>query len=131
MLSRWPQATSRTGPVPERDHDDDSCRRTHSLVAEPVVATDLYERLIAAIVERWPETCPIAKVADVGRIIADRRRELGFTQGQLARMASVGRRFVSELENGKDSSQMGEALRVIGALGLRMTVAPGRIGSTN
>lgn len=41
---------------------------------------------------------------DLGHIIRDARKAQGLTQDQLAGMTGTGRRFISELENGKDTA---------------------------
>ena len=40
---------------------------------------------------------------ELGRRIRDRRKDLGWTQGQLAERAAISKGFLSDLENGKRS----------------------------
>ncbi|MFR7494275.1 MAG: helix-turn-helix domain-containing protein [Adlercreutzia sp.] len=40
------------------------------------------------------------------REIRDHRKQLGYTQGELAEMCDVGTMFVSQLENGKPTAQL-------------------------
>jgi y4mF family transcriptional regulator len=54
----------------------------------------------------------------LGRAIRDRRRELGYTQAFLADFAGVSTSFLSELENGKETIQIGKMLEVISLLGM-------------
>jgi ATP:corrinoid adenosyltransferase len=42
----------------------------------------------------------------------------------VAAAAGTGVRFVSELERGKSTAQLGEALRVLDAVGLRIMIEP-------
>ena len=60
----------------------------------------------------------ITNSKDLGDRIRKRRVELDLTQGELADVARVSPRFVSELENGKRSAQLAGIQRVLAALGL-------------
>ena len=42
------------------------------------------------------------------------------TQAKAAAMCNVGARFLSDLENGKTTIQLGKALKVLQAFGLRV-----------
>ena len=53
----------------------------------------------------------IRSARDFGAAIRNRRKQLGYTQGELAEMCDVGIMFVSQLENGK-------AIRVANMVGL-------------
>ena len=59
---------------------------------------------------------------EIGRIVATARRHRGLTQTQLARALGVSQNWVSEIERGKDSAQIGKILRVLSFLGVRLTV---------
>lgn len=58
--------------------------------------------------------------SEIGRLIRARRRRAGLRQGELAALAGVGNRFVSELENGKSTVELGRTLRVLAVLGLEL-----------
>lgn len=45
-------------------------------------------------------------------------------QADLALVSGTGLRFISDLENGKESCQLGRTLRVLGNLGLRAAIQP-------
>jgi transcriptional regulator with XRE-family HTH domain len=55
-----------------------------------------------------------------GAMIKARRRAQGLHQEQLALATGVGRRFLSELESGKSTTQLGKALLVAETLGMRL-----------
>ena len=55
-----------------------------------------------------------------GKYLRQRRNELGWTQKILSEKSGAGLRFISELENGKPTVEMGKTLDVIDALGLRL-----------
>ena len=50
---------------------------------------------------------------ELGRAIRARRKELGYTQAFLADYAGVSASFLSELENGKETIQVGKMMEVI------------------
>ncbi len=64
-----------------------------------------------------------------GLLIRIERRAQKLTQEQLAGVAGVGVRFVRELEAGKESCQLGRAIRVAAALGLTISVSSRRESS--
>ncbi|MDR2108131.1 MAG: helix-turn-helix domain-containing protein, partial [Coriobacteriales bacterium] len=68
----------------------------------------------------------IVSVADFGSRIRKERKKQGLTQQQLAAFfASFSREFLSDLENGKPTVELGKALKVASALGLRLMIADG------
>lgn len=71
-----------------------------------------------------PEAAVIRSPADLGRQIRTARKAQGLTQAQLADIAGVGTRFVSELERGKDTARLGLALELAGLVGLDLLTRP-------
>lgn len=55
-----------------------------------------------------------------GALVRERRKALKMSQDDLALATGVSRRFVIQLEAGKASSQLGRALLVASAVGLRV-----------
>jgi len=60
----------------------------------------------------------------LGQLIRQRRKHLGMNQSDLALVSGTGLRFISDLENGKESCQLGRTLRVLASLGLSPTIQP-------
>lgn len=60
------------------------------------------------------------QAARFGALVREHRKALGMNQDALALAAGVGRRFVIELEGGKPTVQLGRALVVASAVGLRV-----------
>ena len=58
---------------------------------------------------------------DIGTLILNRRKGLGFTQKEAAGLCGVGVRFWSELENGKETLQLGKVLSILSRLGIDLT----------
>lgn len=61
---------------------------------------------------------------DVGRIIRTKRKETGVCQDMAAGMSEVGTKFFSQLENGKETAELGKTLRVLRKLGLNVYIYP-------
>ena len=61
---------------------------------------------------------------DLGRLIRHRRKESGIPQADAAALSGVGPRYLSELERGKESAELGKALQVLQRLGLDVWVLP-------
>lgn len=59
---------------------------------------------------------------DIGSAIRQARRNQGLRQDQLAAAANVGVRFISDLESGKATAQMGKTLAVTRALGMTVSI---------
>ena len=60
----------------------------------------------------------ITDAESFGRAIRKRRRELGYTQGFLAEVTGFSVSFISDLERGKETAELGRALYLAGCLGL-------------
>jgi HTH-type transcriptional regulator/antitoxin HipB len=58
----------------------------------------------------------------LGQIIKHKRKSLKLTQAEVAMSCGVGLRFLSDLENGKPTCQMGKVLLVIESLGLMIVI---------
>ena len=59
---------------------------------------------------------------EFGSAIRIRRKKLGYTPAQLADACGVGVMFVSQLENGKETTQLEKALRVANMVGLTINL---------
>jgi HTH-type transcriptional regulator / antitoxin HipB len=64
----------------------------------------------------------VATTADIGMAVRKKRKEDGLTLADTASLCGVGYRFMSDLENGKETAQIGKVLKVLTALGLEMTI---------
>lgn len=61
---------------------------------------------------------------EFGTAIRNARKAASLTQADAAALCQVGTRFLSDLENGKASIQLGKALQVLRALGLTLSLSP-------
>ncbi len=64
----------------------------------------------------------MSDMKELGAFVANERKRQGITQLQLSQAADVGRRFVVELENGKETIQIGKFLKVIDTLGIDLSL---------
>ena len=64
----------------------------------------------------------IRNPADIGRIVRKKRKADGLTLADAAALCGVGYRFMSDLENGKKTAEIGKALQVIEGLGLEVEI---------
>lgn len=60
----------------------------------------------------------ITTVAEIGNLIREERVRQGLTQADLAGISGVGITFISQLENGKATVEMGRVLNVLTMLGV-------------
>ena len=58
----------------------------------------------------------------LGAFVAKERKRQGVTQLQLSQATDVGRRFIVELEGGKETIQAGKLLKVLDTLGIDLTL---------
>ena len=60
----------------------------------------------------------IKNAEDLGRVVREARKAQKLSQNDLAGMADTGRRFIVDLEKGKETAQLGKVLRVLATLGV-------------
>ena len=60
----------------------------------------------------------------LGKAIRTRRKQQGATQAEFASLCSVGVRFISDLENGKPTIELGKTLKALKCLGMEMGIYP-------
>jgi y4mF family transcriptional regulator len=66
----------------------------------------------------------IVSAEDLGRCVRAQRKAQGATQAEFASLCGVGIRFISELENGKPTMELGKVLQVLKCLGMEVSVRP-------
>ena len=60
----------------------------------------------------------ITNAEELGTLIRQERKRKGYSQTKLAHYAGVGINYISNLENGKDTAELGKAIRVLNTLGV-------------
>jgi y4mF family transcriptional regulator len=61
---------------------------------------------------------------DVGLLIRARRTDKGWSQAELARSLGTTQRWISEIENGKATAEIGMVLRTLAMLDIRLEAGP-------
>ena len=64
----------------------------------------------------------ITDAASLGNVIRSRRKELKYTQGYISEITGLSVSFISDLENGKPTAEIGKTIEVINLLGLDILV---------
>ena len=59
----------------------------------------------------------------IGEFVKSTRKGMGVTQKDLAMTSGTGLRFISDLEKGKPTCQLGKVLTVLQTLGVRIELA--------
>lgn len=70
----------------------------------------------------------IHNATDFGQAVRAARKEAGLSQAQLAEQCGCSQRFVSEVERGKATAEIGKALRLADELGVPLTAGSRRGG---
>lgn len=65
----------------------------------------------------------ITRPEDIGALIKGYRTERGLSQAQLAAQLQTTQKWISHIENGKPSAQVGLVLRALNEIGLHLFVA--------
>jgi len=66
----------------------------------------------------------ITSPKEIGNAIRKKRKEDGLTLSDASALCGVGYRFLSDLENGKPTVELGKTLQVIAGLGLEVRLGP-------
>ena len=64
----------------------------------------------------------ITSTMEFGRTIRNKRKKLGYTQAQLSKYTGFSTSFISDLENGKETVELGKALFLLQLLGLDLAI---------
>ena len=58
--------------------------------------------------------------SDFGRVIKERRKKLGYTQKYISEFTGLSVSFISDLENGKSTIEIGKAFELAKVMGLNI-----------
>jgi len=64
----------------------------------------------------------IKDTEQLGKAVRKKRKQIGVTQRELAMTCGTGERFIVELEQGKQTCQVGKVLHVVQALGINISM---------
>ncbi len=62
----------------------------------------------------------VSSTRDIGLLVRASRTEKGWTQADLARNVGTTQRWISEIENGKATAEIGMVLQTLSMLGIRL-----------
>lgn len=68
----------------------------------------------------------VRTAGDVGRLIRDARGRAGLSQEALARRFGTTQSWISEVENGKETAEIGKVLGLLAFLGLELDLSDPR-----
>ena len=69
----------------------------------------------------------IGDARDFGEAVRAARKEAGLSQMQLAKRCQLSQRFVSEVERGKPTAEIGKALKLLSGLAVPLVAGGGRM----
>lgn len=64
----------------------------------------------------------ITDTISLGKAIASRRKQLNYTQVYISQVTGLSTSFLSDLENGKPTAEIGKTIQLINLLGLDLLV---------
>jgi len=74
--------------------------------------------------EKKPSFGRMKTTKDIGEAVRRKRKEQGILQEKAAGLSGVGTKFLSQLENGKETAEIGKIMQVLGTLGLEIYIYP-------
>lgn len=63
----------------------------------------------------------ITSTKEIGELLRKKRRAQHLTQGQVAEYCGVSIKFISEVERGKETAEIGKVLYLLNTLGIDLT----------
>lgn len=64
----------------------------------------------------------IINTESIGKVIRERRKALGYTQGFIADFTGLSVSFISDVERGKSTAEIGKIIMLMNTLGLDIIV---------
>lgn len=69
-----------------------------------------------------PANTRVLRMAEFGSLVRQRRKELGMTQRDLARLTSLSMRLIGEVERGKEHVAADKLLTILDVLNMTMVI---------
>ena len=66
----------------------------------------------------------VTDAKEFGQVLRQRRKALGYTQAFISEFSGFSVTFISDLENGKSTAELGKALYLANLLGLDVSLTP-------
>ena len=64
----------------------------------------------------------VFETSDLGKAIRNRRKELGYTQSYQSEYSGLSVSFISDVENGKNTVELGRVIGLVNLLGLDIEI---------
>lgn len=74
--------------------------------------------------QRQPSYGNVRSAKQLGEVVRAHRKQQGVSLATLSGIGNLGHRFLSEFERGKETAELGKALKALQMLGLEVTVLP-------
>ena len=71
-----------------------------------------------------PQFGPVADAEQLGAVIRAFRKQRHLTLEKVAGLSNLGVRFLSEIERGKETAELGKVIKVLQNLGLEIIIQP-------
>jgi len=71
-----------------------------------------------------PQFGVIRSVSELGQIMKSYRKKRGLSLEKVSGLINLGTRFLSELERGKETAEIGKVLLALNSLGLEISIQP-------
>lgn len=71
-----------------------------------------------------PQFGQVKTAIELGKIIRAFRKNQGHTLEKVSGLSGLGMRFLSELERGKETAELGKVLKILNRLGLDVVIQP-------
>lgn len=64
----------------------------------------------------------VRNAIELGKVIKSKRKSLGYTQLEISERTGLSASFISEVENGKETAELGKVMHLLSILGLNTMV---------
>ena len=101
--------------------------RTVTFLREPLFWGHIFpydKKMADAQRSESPPYGAVRSPREFGQLMRAHRKSRGWTLRQLAQFANLSMRFLSELERGKKTAELGKALHALQLLGLEIAIVP-------
>ena len=98
-------------------------KKEHIPEKDKNTTNDIKKEKLSPTVINVCEENEVLNLADIGRIFQFDRKNKNMTQESVAGLVNVGKRFISELENGKPTMQIDKVFKVLMRKGFKITIS--------
>ncbi len=85
---------------------------------------NIWMHIMGQTSEQFQFTGHIKSVAELGKLIRTFRKQQNLTLEKVSGLSNLGMRFISELERGKETKEIGKVFTLLNNLGLELIIKP-------